>query len=103
MSEATETTEISDGVYLCSLIRSHDDDDDIQLESELRETSKKKSKKKSNNEVHIDESSENFTPFQHEYPLHESNVNLPNKDLELEIQLYFIFLKFFSNQLMKTI
>ena len=42
MSEATETTEISDGVYLCSLIRSHDDDDDIQLESELRETSKKK-------------------------------------------------------------
>jgi len=45
MSEATETTEISDGVYLCSLIRSHDDDDDIQLESELRETSKKKVKK----------------------------------------------------------
>lgn len=31
------------------------------------------------------------------------NVNLSNKDLELDILLYFIFLKFFSNQIMKTI
>ncbi|RGB25916.1 hypothetical protein C1646_771107 [Rhizophagus diaphanus] len=64
-------------VYLCSLVRTH-----IGSSHESLET---------------------FIPFQHEYSLHEANVNLSNKDLELDIQPYFIFLKFFSNQIMKTI
>ncbi|RGB33575.1 hypothetical protein C1646_761564 [Rhizophagus diaphanus] len=84
------------GNFACENLRSHDSDEDhVQLESELKETSKRKDKKKSNNEAHIGssyESLENFIPFQHEYSLHEANVNLSNKDLELDIQPYFIFL-----------
>jgi len=99
MSETMENEE----VYLCSLVRSHDsDDEDIQLESESKETSKKKYKKKPNNEESY-ELLENFTPFQHEYSLHEASVKLSSKDLESDIQPYFIFLKFFSNQIMKDI
>lgn len=42
MSETIENKE----VYLYSLIRSHDsNDDDVQLESELKETSRRKNKK----------------------------------------------------------
>ena len=63
---------------------------------------KKKYKKKPNNEESY-ELLENFTPFQHEYSLHEASVKLSSKDLELDIQPYFIFLKFFSNQIMKDI
>jgi hypothetical protein len=97
-------SEENEEVYLCALVRSHDsDDEDFQLEPE---TNKRKNKKKSNNDAHIEsshESSEDFIPFQHEYSLHGAHINLSNQELELDVQPYFIFQKFFSNQTMKTI
>ena len=90
-------------VYLCSFNRNHDSDYEAeQLESGSNEKIKEKTKKntsKMQNEF-IYESSENFIPFQHTYSLHEARSNL---SYELEIQPFIVFLKFFSNQQMKTI
>jgi hypothetical protein len=107
MSETIDSLQNDNEVYICYFNRNNheSDEENDQLDSDLKEKVKGKSKKKASDtrKESTYDLSENFIPFEHTYSLHEAYANLSNKDLELEIQPYFIFHKFFSSQQMETI